>query len=49
MMLKNKLDFKEDKDMGLTCKPISKMKSIMKKLENEQMKEKQAAKKKEKK
>lgn len=35
--------------MGLTCKKVGKMKSIMKKLENEQMKEKQASKKKEKK
>lgn len=35
--------------MGVTVRPIGKMKSVMKKLENEQMKEKQAAKKKEKK
>lgn len=27
--------------MGITCKPIGKMRSIMQKLENEQMKEKQ--------
>lgn len=36
--------------MGITCKKqVGKFKSIMKKVENEQMKEKQAAKRKEKK
>ena len=35
---------KENKIMGLLCKPTGKMKRIMKKLENEQMKEKQAMK-----
>lgn len=30
--------------MGLTCKPISKMKSIKKKIENEDMKAKQVMK-----
>lgn len=34
--------------MGITCKPIGKIKSIMKKIENEQMKEKQAEKRKKK-
>lgn len=35
--------------MGITCRAFGKMKSIMKKIENEQFREKQAAKKKEKK
>jgi len=39
MLIRNK----EDKQMGITCKSIGKMKSIMKKVENELLKEKQAA------
>lgn len=34
--------------MGITCKPIGKIKSVIKKIENEQLKEKQAEKRKKK-
>ena len=44
-MLRNKLNFKEDKIMGINCKKqIGKFQSIMRKMENELLAEKQAAK-----
>ena len=38
---------KEDKHMGLTAKPVSKMQSIMRKMENQLEAERKAAKEKE--
>lgn len=45
-MLKNKLNFKEKENeiMGLTSKPFGRTKRILKRLESNQMREKQAMK-----
>lgn len=44
-MLRNKLNFKEDKIMGINCKKqIGKFQSIMRKMENKLEEEKQVAK-----
>ena len=34
-MQKNRLNFKEDKHMGLTSKPVGRFQSIMRKMENQ--------------
>ena len=43
-MQKNRLNFKEDKHMGTTCKPVGKFQSIMRKMENQLEAERKAAK-----
>ena len=43
-MLKNKLNFKENKIMGLSCKATGRLQSIMRKMENQLEAERKAAK-----
>ena len=43
-MQKNRLNFKEDKHMGLTNKPVGRFQSIMRKMENQLEAERKAAK-----
>ena len=43
-MLKNKLNFKENKIMGLSCKATGKFQSVMRKMENQLEAERKAAK-----
>lgn len=43
-MLKNKLNFKENKHMGITVKQTGKFQSIMRKMENQLEAERKAAK-----
>ena len=43
-MQKNRLNFKEDKHMGLTSKPVGRFQSIMRKMENQLEAERKAAK-----
>ena len=43
-MLKNRLNFKEDKHMGISCKATGKFQSIMRKMENQLEVERKAAK-----